>query len=233
MNRDGPLTASALVAAIGDPGRFATGRHFAAWLGLAPKQNSSGGKDRLGSITKMGDRRPRSPLVAGATAVLRHRQKEKGTWVASLLARKSARKATVALANKMVRIAWAILTQGAHIGSRRFAPPESAHPPRLAAGNPFRSSPGLAWRSTPCRSTRQERRGCSSCGKPQDRANVSNKSRNTAIFFPLYQNIRKVHCGNITLGRRADVLKKFKNQIVAAQSAGVGATVWLVVASDS
>ncbi len=108
----GPLTASALVAAIGDPGRFETGRHFAAWLGLVPKQNSSGGKDRLGSITKMGDRRLRSLLVVGATAVLRHRQKEKGTWLAGLLARKSARQVTVALANKMARIAWAILAHG-------------------------------------------------------------------------------------------------------------------------
>lgn len=108
----GPLTASALVAAIGDPARFKTGRHFAAWLGLVPKQNSSGGKDRLGGITKMGDRHLRSLLVIGATAVLRHRQKEKDTWLAKLRARKSARQVTVALANKMARIAWALLAKG-------------------------------------------------------------------------------------------------------------------------
>lgn len=108
----GPLTASALVAAIGDPGRFETGRHFAAWLGLVPKQNSSGGKDRLGGITKMGDRYLRSLLVVGATAVLRHRQKETGTWLASLLARKSVRQVSIALANKMARTAWAILAKG-------------------------------------------------------------------------------------------------------------------------
>ncbi len=108
----GPLTASALVAAIGDPARFKTGRHFAAWLGLVPKQNSSGGKDRLGGITKMGDRHLRSLLVVGATAVLRHRQKEKDTWLAKLRARKSARQVTVALANKMARIAWALLAKG-------------------------------------------------------------------------------------------------------------------------
>lgn len=108
----GPLTASALVAAIGDPARFKTGRHFAAWLGLVPKQNSSGGKDRLGGITKMGDRYLRSLLVVGATAVLRHRQKEKDTWLAKLRARKSARQVTVALANKMARIAWALLAKG-------------------------------------------------------------------------------------------------------------------------
>lgn len=108
----GPLTASALVAAIGDPGRFETGRHFAAWLGLVPRQNSSGGKDRLGGITKMGDRYLRALLVVGATAVLRHRQKETGTWLAGLRARKSARQVTVALANKMARIAWALLAKG-------------------------------------------------------------------------------------------------------------------------
>jgi transposase len=108
----GPVTASALVAAIGDPGRFESGRHFAAWLGLVPRQNSSGGKDRLGSITKMGDRYLRSLLVVGATAMLRCRQKEQGTWLANLRARKSARQVTVALANKMARIAWAILAHG-------------------------------------------------------------------------------------------------------------------------
>ena len=108
----GPLTASALVAAIGDPGRFETGRQFAAWLGLVPRQNSSGGKERLGGITKMGDRYLRSLLVVGATAMLRHRQKEQGTWLANLRARKSARQVTVAVANKMARIAWAILAKG-------------------------------------------------------------------------------------------------------------------------
>lgn len=108
----GPLTASALVAAIGDPARFRTGRHFAAWLGLVPRQNSSGGKDKLGSITKMGDRYLRSLLVVGATAMVRYRQKEQGTWFANLRARKSARQVTVALANKMARIAWAILAHG-------------------------------------------------------------------------------------------------------------------------
>lgn len=108
----GPLTASALVVTIGDPRRFENGRQFAAWLGLVPKQNSSGGKERLGGITKMGDRYLRSLLVLGATAMLRHRQKEQGTWLANLRARKSARQVTVALANKMARIAWAILAKG-------------------------------------------------------------------------------------------------------------------------
>lgn len=108
----GPLIASALVAAIGDPHRFRSGRQFAAWLGLVPSQNSSGGKNRLGAITKMGDRYLRSLLVVGATGVLRRRSKEQGTWLAALLARKSARQASVAMANKMARTAWAILAHG-------------------------------------------------------------------------------------------------------------------------
>jgi len=108
----GPLIASALVAAIGDPHRFKSGRQFAAWLGLVPSQNSSGGKDRLGSITKMGDRYLRSLLVVGATGVLRRRRTEQGTWIAGLLARKSARQVSVAMANKMARTAWAILAHG-------------------------------------------------------------------------------------------------------------------------
>lgn len=107
----GPLIASALVAAIGDPKRFRTGRHFAAWLGLVPSQNSSGGKQRLGGITKTGDRYLRSLLVVGATSILRRRAKD-GSWLAGLLARMPARQASVALANKTARIAWAILAHG-------------------------------------------------------------------------------------------------------------------------
>jgi transposase len=107
----GPMIASALVAAMGDPRRFKTGRHFAAWLGLVPSQNSSGGKQCLGRITKTGDRYLRSLLVVGATSILRRRAKE-GSWLAGLLARMPARQATVALANKTARIAWAILAHG-------------------------------------------------------------------------------------------------------------------------
>lgn len=108
----GPLIASAMVTAIGDAHRFKNGRHFAAWLGLVPAQNSSGGKESLGAITKMGDRYLRSLLVIGATGMLRRRRNETGTWLAGLLARKSAREATVALANKMARMVWAILARG-------------------------------------------------------------------------------------------------------------------------
>jgi len=108
----GPMTASALVAAIGDPKRFKTGRDFAAWLGLVPSQHSSGGKTQLGSITKMGDRYLRSLLVLGATGTLRRQTAGSGPWAKALLDRMSARQATVAIANKMARIAWAILAHG-------------------------------------------------------------------------------------------------------------------------
>jgi transposase len=108
----GPLIASAIVATIGDAKRFANGRQFAAWLGLVPSQNSTGGKTTLGAITKMGDRYLRTLLVVGATSVLRRRHDEDDTWLARLLARKTARQATVALANKMARVAWAILARG-------------------------------------------------------------------------------------------------------------------------
>lgn len=107
----GPMIASAIVAAMGDPKRFKTGRHFAAWLGLVPSQNSSGGRQCLGRITKTGDRYLRSLLVVGATSILRRRAKD-GSWLAGLLARMPARQATVALANKTARIAWAILAHG-------------------------------------------------------------------------------------------------------------------------
>lgn len=108
----GPLIASAIVATMGNPDRFKTGRDFAAWLGLVPSQNSTGGKTILGPITKAGDRYLRSLLVVGATSTMWRRRKEQGTWLAALLARKTARQVSVALANKMARMAWAILAKG-------------------------------------------------------------------------------------------------------------------------
>lgn len=108
----GPLIASAIVATIGDPRRFRTGRDFSAWLGLVPSQNSTGGKSILGPITKAGDRYLRSLLVVGATGTLWRRRKEPGPWLAGMLARKSIRQVSVALANKMARMAWAILAKG-------------------------------------------------------------------------------------------------------------------------
>jgi len=110
----GPLLASALVASVADPKAFKTGRNLAAWVGLVPKQNSSGGKERLGGITKQGDRYLRQLLVVGALAVVRYAERN-GTrrpWLVQLLARRTTKVATVALANKTARMAWKIMTSG-------------------------------------------------------------------------------------------------------------------------
>jgi transposase len=110
----GPLLASALVATVADPKAFKSGRNLAACIGLVPKQNSSGGKERLGGITKQGDRYLRQLLVVGALAVVRYAERH-GTrrpWLVQLLARRSTKVATVALANKTARMAWAIMTSG-------------------------------------------------------------------------------------------------------------------------
>ena len=110
----GPLLASALVATIADPAAFKTGRDLAAWIGLVPKQNSSGGKERLGSISKAGNRYLRQMLVVGAMAVIRYAERH-GTrrpWLLQLMQRRSAKVAAVALANKMARIIWALMTSG-------------------------------------------------------------------------------------------------------------------------
>ena len=111
----GPITASAIAASVPHPAAFKNGRHLAAWLGLVPRQNSSGGKDRLGGITKAGDRYIRRLLVIGATSVIRFARNKapgKGEWLKKLLDRKPPRLASVALANKMARIAWSVLTRG-------------------------------------------------------------------------------------------------------------------------
>jgi transposase len=110
----GVVTASAIVAAIGTGNQFKSGREFAAWVGLVPRQNSSGGKERLGRISKRGNTYLRSLLVMGATTQLRGKQINKapgGLWFGELVRRKSARVASVALANKMARMAWAVLTK--------------------------------------------------------------------------------------------------------------------------
>lgn len=111
----GPITASALAASVVDPSAFKSGRHLAAWLGLVPRQNSTGGKDRLGHITKTGDSYIRRLLVLGATSVIRLARDKApgdGEWLKGLLDRKAPRLVSVALANKMARIAWAVLVRG-------------------------------------------------------------------------------------------------------------------------
>src|SRR5450432_2463742 len=111
----GPILATALVACVADPKTFRSGRNFSAWIGLVPKQHSSGGKDRLGSISKQGDRYLRSLFMAGALAVIRY-AKIHGTghrpWLTALLARKPTKVAAIALANKIARMAWAMMARG-------------------------------------------------------------------------------------------------------------------------
>lgn len=121
----GPLTATALVASIGDAGRFRSGRSLAAWLGLVPRQISTGGKTRLGSITKKGDKRLRALLVLGATAAVsaaRRRPQGAPAWMRRLIDGKPPKVAAVAVAAKMARIAWALMVSG-----------DSYHPAKVAA----------------------------------------------------------------------------------------------------
>lgn len=117
----GPVTASAIVATTGDASQFKSGREFAAWLGLTPLNRSSGGKERLGRITKMGDRYIRRLLVTGMTSRLRQMktQPERADpWAKALLERKPTRLATVAMANKTARIIWAVLTKNEYYRPR-------------------------------------------------------------------------------------------------------------------
>ena len=123
----GPVGASALAASVTDPGQFRSGRHFAAWIGLTPMQTSSGGKERLGRITKMGDKYLRKLLVIGATSLVRrakHKPETADPRLVALLARKPVRLATVAMANKMARIVWAVMTRSGGY--------EKSHAPMLA-----------------------------------------------------------------------------------------------------
>jgi transposase len=109
----GPITATALVMKVPEPAVFRSARHFAAWLGLTPKDHSTAGRQRLGGITRAGDEGLRRLLVVGATAVVRHARPGKGsTWLLALLARKPRKLAAVAWANKAARIAWAMMTSG-------------------------------------------------------------------------------------------------------------------------
>jgi transposase len=107
----GPITATALAATITDAKAFASGRHLAAWLGLVPRQRSSGGKERLGGISKAGDGYLRRLLVQGAQALLRWRNRAT-PWIRGLLQRRPVNVVAVAIANKTARIAWAVMVRG-------------------------------------------------------------------------------------------------------------------------
>ncbi len=111
----GVISATALVATVGDASQFRSGRQLAAWLGLVPRQNSTGGKERLGRISKRGDGYLRRLLVHGARAVLRWSRNDpdkRTPWQEQLLARRPTNVVLVAMANKTARIAWALLSRG-------------------------------------------------------------------------------------------------------------------------
>ena len=112
----GVIAATAIASTVTDPSNFKSGRDFAAWIGLVPRQHSTGGKERLGGISKQGDRYLRRLLVIGATSVVQHarRHPQKYPWIIRLLARKPAKLVAVAVANKMARIAWAIMAKGGY-----------------------------------------------------------------------------------------------------------------------
>ena len=108
----GPISALSLVLRV-DPGQFQSGRHLASWLGLTPRDHSTGGKQRLGGISRAGNERLRQLLVLGATAVIRHAKPGRASaWLLALLERRPRKLAAVALANKMARIVWAMMTSG-------------------------------------------------------------------------------------------------------------------------
>jgi len=119
----GPLLASTMVATVPDPAIFGSGRNLAAWIGLVPRQNSSGGKERLGSITKAGHGYLRQMLIVGAMAVVRYAERNgaRRPWLVQLLARRKAKVAAVALANKNARIIWAMMNSG-----ERYREPQAA-----------------------------------------------------------------------------------------------------------
>jgi transposase len=132
----GPITAALLVMKVPDPAAFQSGRDFAAWIGLTPKDHSTAGKVRHGAITKAGDEALRSALVLGATSVIRQVSSGRGSpwsWLFELLRRKPAKLVAVALANKMARVAWKLMVSGERYDAQRmgrFVPPTDSVAPR-------------------------------------------------------------------------------------------------------
>ena len=120
----GPLLASAFVASVADPRLFKTGRDLAAWIGLVPRQNSSGGKERLGGISRAVNQYLRQMLVVGSMAVIRHAERHgtKRPWLIELMKRRAKKVAAVTLANKTARMVWALMTSGEH-----YREPQVAH----------------------------------------------------------------------------------------------------------
>ena len=119
----GFVGATAIAATVTDPNAFRSGRDFAAWIGLVPREDSTGGKQKLGPISKQGDRYLRRILVVGAHSVLKLAKKkpEKYPWLIELLARKPFKVVAAALANKMARTAWALLAHGGTYQAPRLA----------------------------------------------------------------------------------------------------------------
>lgn len=125
----GKSNAAALLAAIGDGHQFSNGRQCAAWLGLVPRQHGTGGKLHLGAITKAGDSSLRMAVIHGARAVIRwadRHQHAQSRWLLALVDRRGKNKATVALANKMMRIVWAVLAGGTTYDPRKAFRPQPA-----------------------------------------------------------------------------------------------------------
>jgi transposase len=125
----GPTIAPALLAGLGHAQQFKTARQCSAWAGLVPKQNGTGGQVQLGSITKNGNRSLRVLLIHGARSVIRWADKHthaQSRWIKDLIARRGKNKAVVALANKLMRIVWVVLTQGVEYDMRKAFRAQSA-----------------------------------------------------------------------------------------------------------